>query len=320
MNSSLRPVKIWFLAAILAMSGANIWVGGADAQTRPRVRSTQTTVAHDRGYSDGYDDGYREGKADYNRNADRDHTRSQLYQDADRGYESNLGSLADYREGYRIGFEIGYTDGYYGRTANKSTPRNALGTTLRKRERPRPDAQSSIPDGTAMRLRLTTALSTKTNQEGDTFTAQVLEPPAYEGATVEGHVARIEKSGKLTGRTEMALDFDAITLRTGARSPFYAQIEKIYIGDSIKTADEEGNIESANKTRDILIRAGGGAALGAIIGAIAKGSKGAIIGAIIGAGVGAGSVFIQGDKDLILDNGTEMSVRTTTTLRNTGSQ
>jgi len=312
MKSSRGQGRIWILAVILAFSGVDLLTAGSYAQIRSGVG--QTTVAHDRGYSDGYDDGYGEGKGDYNRNAARDHTRSQLYRDADRGYESRLGSLADYREGYRIGFEIGYTDGYYGRTANKRTPRNALGTTLRKRVRPRPDAGSVIPDGTTMRLRLTTALSTKTNQEGDTFTARVIDPPAYEGATVEGHIARIERSGKLTGRTEMALDFDAITLRNGARGPFYAQIEKIFIGDSIKTADNEGNIESANKTRDILIRAGGGAALGAIIGAIAKGSKGAIIGAIIGAGVGAGSVFIQGDKDLILDNGTEMSVRTTSTL------
>lgn len=320
MKSSTRQLKAWGLTIALALSSLEFAGIGTSAQTRSRVKSTQTTVAYDRGYVDGYDDGYREGKADYNRNAARDHTDSQAYRDADRGYESRLGSLADYREGYRIGFELGYTDGYYGRTANQRTPRNALGTTLRQRERPGSSAENLIPAGTALRLRLTTALSTKTNNEGDTFTAQVIEPPAYEGATVEGHIARIERSGKMTGHTEMALDFDTITFRNGRRSAFYAQIEKIYIGDSIKTADEEGNVTSANKTRDILIRAGGGAALGAIIGGIAKGSKGAIIGAIIGAGVGAGSVFIQGNKELILDNGTEMSVRTVTTARDIRNQ
>ena len=125
-----------------------------------------------------------------------------------------------------------------------------------------------------------------------------------------------EQRKEMTGHTEMALDFDLIQFRDGRRSPFYAQIEKIYIGDSIRSADEEGNIDSASKTRDILIRSGGGAALGAIIGAIAKGGKGAAIGAIIGAGVGAGSVFIQGKKELILDQGTEMSVRTVVSERN----
>jgi hypothetical protein len=55
--------------------------------------------------------------------------------------------------------------------------------------------------------------------------------------------------------------------------------------------------------------------LGAIIGGIAGGGKGAAIGASIGAGAGAGSVFVQGDKDLILDPGTQMMVRVRTTSR-----
>lgn len=307
-----RQLKTLALAFVLALGNIAVVNDGTQAQTRSRSRTQQTTAAYDRGYTDGYDDGHRNGASDYEQSATRDHKRSQLYQDADRGYDARLGSLADYREGYRLGFELGYTDGYYGRTPNQQTPRNARGTVLRQRDRTRSQASSVIPAETALRLRLTSALSTKTNNEGDRFTARVVEPATYEGATVEGYIARIERSGKMTGHTEMALEFDTITLRDGRRSPFYAQIEKIYIGDSIKTTDEEGNVDSATKTRDILIRSGGGAALGAIIGAIAKGGKGAAIGAIIGAGVGAGSVFIQGKKELILDKGTEMSVRTTT--------
>jgi hypothetical protein len=317
MKRSSKQLKAWTLTVALVLGNLAALSGWTEAQTRSRTRNVQATTAYDRGYADGYDDGYRQGKNDNEQDLTRDHKRSRLYQDADRGYETRMGSLADYREGYRLGFEIAYTDGYYGRTLNQRTPNNARRTTLRLRDRDRSRAGSVIPADTALRLRLTTALSTKTNNEGDRFTARVVEPPTYEGATVEGHIARIERSGKMTGHTEMALDFDMITFRDGRRSPFYAQIEKIYIGDSIKTTDEEGNVESANKTRDILIRSGGGAALGAIIGAIAKGGKGAAIGAIIGAGVGAGSVFIQGKKELILDQGTEMSVRTTTTARET---
>jgi hypothetical protein len=310
-------LKVWTLAVALALANLTALSSLAQAQTRSRTKTTQTNVAYNSGYGGGYDDGYRQGKSDNGKDATRDYKRSQLYQEADRGYEARQGSLADYREGYRLGFEIGYTDGYYGRTLNRRAPPNAIGTTLKQRDRARARTGSVIPAETELRLRLTSALSTKSNNEGDRFTARVVEPPTYEGATVEGHVARIERSGKMTGRTEMALDFDTITFRDGRRGPFYAQIEKFYIGDSIKTTDEEGNVESASKTRDILIRSGGGAALGAIIGAIAKGGKGAAIGAIIGAGVGAGSVFIQGKKELILDAGTEMSVRTTATASET---
>lgn len=311
-----RRATTWALTIALALGNLAILSGSAQAQARNRTRNTQIVKAQDRGYADGYTDGYPEGKNDYDKNASRDHQRSRLYQDADRGYDARYGSLADYREGYRLGFELGYTDGYYGRTSSNLPPRNARGTVLKQRDRSRNHAASSvIPADTSLRLRLTSSLSTKKNSAGDRFTATVVQPAMYEGATVEGHIARIERSGKMTGHTEMALDFDEITFRDGRRSPFYAQIEKIYVGDSIKTTDEEGNIDSASKTRDILIRSGGGAALGAIIGAIAKGGKGAAIGAIIGAGVGAGSVFIQGNKELILDTGTEMSVRTTTATR-----
>jgi outer membrane lipoprotein SlyB len=119
----------------------------------------------------------------------------------------------------------------------------------------------------------------------------------------------------MTGRTEMALDFDAVTLRDGRNGPFQAQIEKVFATESVKSVDEEGNVESASKTKETEIRSIGGAVIGAIIGGIAGGGKGAAIGAAIGAGAGAGSVYVQGDKDLILDPGTQMMVRAATPSR-----
>jgi hypothetical protein len=314
MKRKTDQIKMLAISAILVLSNTVMLNG----QERYRVRGTssQANVAYNRGYGDGYSDGYREGKSDRGQKAARDHQRSQSYQEADRGYEERLGSLADYRDGYRVGFEIAYTDGYYGRTYNQTQPSNATrGAAIRIRDRERYREETQIPDRTVLRLRMVSVLSTKTNQEGDSFTAQVVDQSIYQGATVEGHIAKIERSGRMTGRTEMALDFDTITLQDGRRSPLYAQIEKIYAGESIKTIDDEGNIESASKSKDVILRSAGGAVLGAIIGGIAKGKKGAVIGAIIGAGVGAGSVYIQGNKDLILDAGTEMSVRTTTPLR-----
>jgi hypothetical protein len=171
--------------------------------------------------------------------------------------------------------------------------------------------RSLIPDGALLRIRLETRLTTKTDREGDRFTASVIEPNAYEGAIIQGHIAKIDRSGRMTGRTEIALDFDYITLRDGRNGPFQAQIEKVFATESVKSVDEEGNVESASKTKETEIRAIGGAVLGAIIGGIAGGGKGAAIGAIIGAGAGAGSVYVQGDKDLILDPGTQMMVRVT---------
>ncbi|MBS1790342.1 MAG: hypothetical protein JST85_21635 [Acidobacteria bacterium] len=168
----------------------------------------------------------------------------------------------------------------------------------------------TVPDGVQMKVRLNDEISTKTNREGDKFTAVVLDPSDYADAVVEGHIAKLNKSGKATGKTELALVFDVIHFRDGRDGRIAAQVEKIYQSEKVKTVDEEGNVESSSRTKDTATRTGGGAVLGAIIGGIAGGGKGAAIGAAIGAGVGAGSVFVEGGKELTLEPGTEMLIRT----------
>lgn len=166
-----------------------------------------------------------------------------------------------------------------------------------------------VRDGVEMKIRLQTPLDTKINATGDKFTAVVLDPSEYADAVITGHIAKLNKSGKMSGKTELVLAFDAIELRNGQRGRFAAQVERVYESETVKTVDEEGNVESGSRTKDTAVRTGGGAALGAIIGGIAGGGKGAAIGAAIGAGVGAGSVIYQGSKDVQLDPGTEMLIR-----------
>jgi hypothetical protein len=173
----------------------------------------------------------------------------------------------------------------------------------------------TIPDGVQMKVRLTSEINTKVNREGDRFTAIVLDPSDYAEAEVTGHIAKLNRSGKATGKTELSLVFDTIELRNGRSGRIAAQVEKVYESETVRTVDEEGNVETSSRTKDTATRSVGGAALGAIIGAVAGGGKGAAIGAAIGAGVGAGSVFIQGGKDLILSPGTEMLIRTAAPAR-----
>lgn len=184
-------------------------------------------------------------------------------------------------------------------------------TTKRKAVKPAVVKQTSIPRGTEMKIRLENAIDTKESKDGDRFTAVVLTPSKYADATVEGHIAQVKKSGKLTGKTELSLAFDRIKLRTGENIVFDAQIVQVLGEDSAKKVDEEGNIESGSKGKTTAVRSGGGAAAGAVIGAIAGGGKGAAIGAAIGAGVGAGSTYIQGSNKVKLDAGTEIVIRST---------
>jgi hypothetical protein len=289
MHNLSRLIRAWALTMTLALGGVVIMGDAAQAQTA-KARAT-----FERGYPAGDGDGFAAGRNDYTDRVNQDFRDYDRYKRADRGYRTSYGALADYQNGYRLGFEMGYIDGYYGRTYSARLPQHAL--TLRAGTT---DASAStsasvyVPDGTVMELRLTTQISTNTSREGDRFIATVPSPKEYEAATVTGHIAKLNRSGRMPGRTEMALEFDSIKLRDGRTGVLHAQLEKIHESESVKSVDEEGNVESSSKGQDTAVRTGGGAA----------------IGAFIGAGVGAGSVYIQGNKDLILEPGTEMTVRT----------
>jgi hypothetical protein len=183
------------------------------------------------------------------------------------------------------------------------------------RRRPAPHRSAArflpIPRGTEIKVRLEDEIDSKKSRDGDRFTATVLSPRNYADATIEGHIAKIDESGKLSGKTELSLTFDRIRLRNGESGRMAAQVVKVYGEDSVKEVDEEGNVKSGSKGKTTAVRTGGGAALGAIVGGIAGGGKGAAIGAAIGAGAGAASTAIQGSNKVKLDSGTEILIRTT---------
>jgi hypothetical protein len=155
-------------------------------------------------------------------------------------------------------------------------------------------------------------LTTGTVREGDRFTATVRQPLQYEGAVIEGHVSNIQRSGRVTGRSQLTLNFDNIRFRDGRSYRFAGLLESVRTpqGDTVRI-DNEGSIRDNSQTTRTAERAAIGTAVGAIIGAIAGGGKGAAIGAIVGAGGGAGSVYVQGRDDLELLRGTELTIRAT---------
>jgi len=167
-----------------------------------------------------------------------------------------------------------------------------------------------VPDGTRIVGILDSDLSTRTAAVGDRFTLRVTDPAEFSGATIEGHVSQIERSGRLTGRSVMTLDFDSIRLRDGRSYNFGGLVEGVRTtGGEVVRVDTEGAVRDDSQTTKTETRAAIGTAVGAIIGAIAGGGKGAAIGAILGAGGGAGSVYVQGRNDLELNRGTEITIR-----------
>jgi YMGG-like Gly-zipper len=177
---------------------------------------------------------------------------------------------------------------------------------------PNPTGSFIVPNGTEIVAVLNNDLSTQNAHEGDRFTLTVRSPGQFDGATLEGTVGTINRGGRISGRSEMTLDFDTIRMRDGRSYRFAGILETVRTpnGDVVKV-DNEGAVRDSDQTNKTVTRTAIGTAVGAIIGAIAGGGKGAAIGAVIGAGAGAGSVYVQGRNDLDLSAGTELTVRAT---------
>jgi hypothetical protein len=173
-----------------------------------------------------------------------------------------------------------------------------------------PTTDFIIVNGETVIAVLDNDLSSSTTREGDRFTATIRQPLQYEGASIAGHVSNVQRSGRVTGRSQMTLNFDTIRLRDGRSYRFAGLLESVRTaqGDTVRV-DNEGAVRDNNQTTRTVERAAIGTAVGAIIGAIAGGGKGAAIGAIVGAGGGAGSVYAQGRDDLDLTRGTELTIR-----------
>jgi len=147
----------------------------------------------------------------------------------------------------------------------------------------------TFPAGTSITIRTTSAIDTDRNRVGDYFSAtledavtmgsQVILP---RGAEVKGRITQAKESGRLAGKTELALELTEViangrsyTLKTG---------EYLEVGSSMgkRTATTVGGVS----------------ALGAVIGAIAGGGKGAAIGAVAGAAAGTGVQLITKGETL----------------------
>ncbi len=177
---------------------------------------------------------------------------------------------------------------------------------------PNPAGTFIVPNGTSLVAVLNNDLSTQNVREGERFTMTVRSPSQFDGATIEGVVSSISRGGRISGRSEMTLDFDTIRTRDGRSYRFAGILETVRTptGDVVRV-DNEGAVRESDQTNKTVTRTAIGTAVGAIIGAIAGGGKGAAIGAVIGAGAGAGSVYVQGRNDLDLTAGTEITVRAT---------
>jgi hypothetical protein len=167
-----------------------------------------------------------------------------------------------------------------------------------------------VPDGTEIVATLDNRLSTREARAEDPFTLTVVSPGQYQGARIDGRLLGVDRSGRVSGRSDITFDFDRIRFRNGRSSDFDGAIESVRTPDGDNLHVENTNVgEDESQTSRTATRTGIGAAIGAVIGAVTGGTKGAVIGATVGGAAGAGSVIVQGRDDLNLEPGSEFRIR-----------
>jgi len=323
-------MKTFRLALTLILTGAFLAVplGAAPLKTQDPQNQASALV---RGYRTGYSDGYQAGVGDLASNAAREFRNKTEYEKADRAYNSNYGTLEEYRDGYRQAFEVGYNAAFdrkpfdstipadlkrrseessvsYPRDPNKGTNSQSQSTQSAP-----PANIDAIPRDTIMRIELLSNLSTAASQKGDHFQARVLEPKEFEGATLEGRVVNVKRPGRAKSTAQLQLAFDEIRFTNGRSAKMSAQVIEVIPtsgSQGVGKVDSEGGVQGRGSTKGDVQKVGAAVGIGAVIGAIAGGGVGAAVGATIGAGVGTAGVLSQRGSDIELYQGQQLRIRT----------
>jgi hypothetical protein len=163
----------------------------------------------------------------------------------------------------------------------------------------------TLPAGTAVTVRLVSAVGSKLSSKGDHFSATVATPvqlggkvvlPA--GAEALGRVVEAVPQGRFKGAAELRLVLETVTLNKDSYDVQTSSVSRTQKGKGKRTATFIG----------------GGAGGGALIGGLAGGGKGALIGAALGAGAGTAGAAYTGEKEIVLPTESTLSFKLTEPL------
>jgi hypothetical protein len=203
--------------------------------------------------------------------------------------------------------------------APSSTPAELAPLTLR----PAPAAPPVRPDltvreGTRILLRLMNNLDTRHSREGDRVYLETAVPVAVDsriviprGSSVAGTITRAKQPGRTSGKGELYIRFDSLTLPNGVNRDFRSRLSG---GDPERGSidREEGKITGEGNrpdARTVAIGTGMGASIGSIAGAAAgHAGMGAGIGGLAGAAAGLAGALSKHGPDAVLPKGTNVEM------------
>src|SRR5438552_11187207 len=150
-------------------------------------------------------------------------------------------------------------------------------------------AQTSLPTGTALKMKLETTLTTFSSHAGDPFQARVTEAVVADGktvipigTTVQGRVTKTTEPRRVAGKPTIALFPETLVMPNGDRVMLNATL----VDTSMRRGTDvnnEGQFKGAGHDGKDLTEIGMGTGGGMLIGGLAGGGKGLLIGGTIGA-------------------------------------
>jgi len=172
-------------------------------------------------------------------------------------------------------------------------------------------SQTALPTGTAVKMKLETALATFSSKAGDPFSARVTEPVVIDGktvipigATVEGRVTKSNEPRRIAGKPTIAIFPENLVLPNGDKFMLNASLVDTNRGHGTDV-NTEGQYKGAGYDGKDLTEIGMGTGGGMLIGGLAGGGKGVLIGGAIGATVTV-THWLGKHRSAMLPAGTEL--------------
>lgn len=171
-----------------------------------------------------------------------------------------------------------------------------------------------LPEKTRITLQLNRHLSTKSNSEGDSFTAVVTAPVFLgermvipKGSQVTGSISRIIRPGRFKGKAVMNVLFQSINIPGRGQLPIVASLARVN-SEGVGGVRSEGTVEGEGSEGSDIGKVMMPGLVGAGIGTLAGGGKGAALGGGIGAAIGLATVLATRGKEIEVPRGSTLDI------------
>jgi hypothetical protein len=181
-----------------------------------------------------------------------------------------------------------------------------------------PERAGELREGTLLKTKMISTLSTESTVAGSRFTAAVTEPIERNGLVIipvgsilDGRVTEVHGGKRISGGALLHLETSNVTLPDGTHYIVHAQV--IDTGKSEFKVTDEGTLKKKDHAKETLAVMGGVTGAGAVSGAMIGGGVGAIVGASVGAGVST-VIWLKQDRQATLPKDVELVFSLTTPM------